>query len=213
MGKLAFAFVAPLAALAANFVLAQGADDPQIKAAIELGQKGKASEALFSCTVFPSVGQTMATTMRSGPTPIGNYRLHLGTNIGKVASLAEEAKKKYLPYATTDVPQDLLKPAVHVWVDPAEPRRRADLVEWTPPLTHMVLKSDAVVVQPGQLNITPVEWVIITGKYEGTKATATFPIAAVKAIPPGGIDIVLITSVGERKCRIGQNDRKRLGLF
>lgn len=213
MGKLALAFVASLVVLPASWVLAQGADDSQIDAAIKLGQAGKASQMLSDCPASPSFGQTMATTMRSGPTPVGNYHVYLGTNVGRVASMAQEAKKKYLPYSKSDVPEDLLKPAVHVWIEPDEPKKSGNLVKWTSPLKHMVLKSKDVVVQPDKLEITPVEWVIITGKYQGTRAAATFPIDAVKAIPSGGIDIVLITEAGERKCGIGQGDRKKLDLF
>jgi hypothetical protein len=133
-----------------------------------------------------------------------------------VAFLAAEAKTKYLPYTKADVPEDLLKPAVHVWIEPNEPIKFQKNLLWASPIKHVVLKSkekgDAV-VQPDKLETEPVEWTNIAGKFTGNRATVIFPMDAVKALPQGDFDIVLITEAGERRCKVRQGDRKRLGLL
>lgn len=118
-----------------------------------------------------------------------------------------------MPFTRADIPDELLQPAVHVWITPEEPTLRNDRIMWASPLTHMVLKSKEAVAQPEQLETTLVVWENIAGKFEGTSAVARFPIDAVRALPEGTMDITLITEAGERKCGVSQGQRRKLGLF
>jgi hypothetical protein len=203
--------------LAAAMVLAAGelrAQTPEdVDMAIKLGQSGKASQLLSECRAASSGPGLL--DFRTGPSPHGSYQVSLGTTLGRVAFMAAEAKKKYMPYTRADVPEDLLKPAVHVWIEPNEPIKFQKNVFWASPIKHVVLKAkekEDAVVQPEKLEMVPVEWTIVVGKFTGNRANVIFPIDAVKALPAGDVDIVLITEAGERRCKLGQGDRKKLGL-
>lgn len=196
--------------LAASALLAQAPDD--VEMAIKVGQSGKPSQLLSECRATSSGPGIL--DFRTGPAPHGSYQVSLGTNLGRVAFLAAEAKKKYMPYTKADVPEDLRKPAVHVWIEPNEPIKFQKNVFWASPIKHVVLKkNENAVVQPEKVETVPVEWTILVGKFTGNKAAAIFPIDVVTALPPGDFDIVLITEAGERRCKVGQGDRKKLGLL
>lgn len=203
--------VASVMVLTSGALWAQAPED--VDMAIKFGQSGKASELVSACRAASSGPGLL--DFRTGPSPHGSYQVSLGTNVGRVAFLAAEAKKKYMPYTKADVPEDLLKPSVHVWVEPNEPVKFQKNVFWASPIKHIVLKSkakDDAVVQPDKVETVPVEWTILVGKFTGNKAYVIFPIDAVKALPAGDVDIVLITEAGERRCKVGQGDRRKLGL-
>ena len=206
------------AVLPAGLLLAQESagkapnpDETAITAAIALGQDGKANQLLARCTAGPGGG---GLTLRTGPTPNGVYGVAVGTNIGHIAAAAQEAKQKYQPYARSNVPVELLEPAVYVWLSPQEPTLRNDRIMWTSPLKHVVLmsRSDNIAAQPERLETKPIEWTNIAGTFEGTSAIAVFNLDAVKALM-GDLDVIAITAAGERRCRVTQSTRKRIGLL
>lgn len=45
---------------------------------------------------------------------------------------------------------------------------------------------------------------------QGNQAVAVFHLNQVKELPPGDVDIVLVTEAGERRCKIGTKDRAKL---
>ena len=47
------------------------------------------------------------------------------------------------------------------------------------------------------------------GEVQGNSAVAVFPLDAVKGLPVGDFDVVVITNAGERECKVGANDRKK----
>jgi hypothetical protein len=68
-----------------------------------------------------------------------------------------------------------------------------------------------VVLQPSNVTTEQVEWAnLLGGKVISNKAYATFPLEAAKGLPPGEVDIVVVTEAGERRCKIGNKDRDRL---
>jgi hypothetical protein len=77
-----------------------------------------------------------------------------------------------------------------------------------------VLKSKtnpSAVVQPEHLEFSPVEWSnLLGGKVQGNSGWASFPIGAVRELPAGEFDVVLVTQAGERRCKVGMKDRTRL---
>ena len=44
----------------------------------------------------------------------------------------------------------------------------------------------------------------------GNRAVAFFDYGTVKELPPGEFDIVVITTSGERRCKVGLKDRQKL---
>ncbi|MGE3703969.1 MAG: hypothetical protein AB7I13_01765 [Vicinamibacterales bacterium] len=132
--------------------------------------------------------------------------------------LAGEAKKKYQPFTIEDVGDDLLTPTLFVVASPNAPHFTSGSWHRTMPADHLVLKrkgakgdNPADVLQPTKLETFPESWSnAMGGKWDGQGVTAMFDMAAFKAMPGDEIDIVVITSAGERRCKIGRKDRAAL---
>ena len=103
---------------------------------------------------------------------------------------------------------------VYVTATPQKPKQSSNTIDVASPIEQIVLKSKTsptTVVQPSDLQITPVEWSnLLGGKVQGTSAVATFPLGAVRELPSGEFDITLVTAAGERRCKVGNKDRDRL---
>jgi len=99
-------------------------------------------------------------------------------------------------------------------VEPNGPSRSSNTISVPAPIEHVVLKSKAkgeTVVQPMKVETEPVEWSnLLGGKVEGNRAVAMFDWSAVRELPAGEFDIVVITPLGERRCKVGTKDRARL---
>jgi hypothetical protein len=198
----------------APFAVAQSLDDAAIENAIKTGQTGKLNTLIWECVAEAGTGAAHSAFLYGGSHPIGSFHIVASTNVGRIAFLAAQAKRLYKPLTLGDVPDDLREPGVFVSVDPQAPKHIANVDLVAPLIEHLVLKSKqaaSAVVQPQKLDITPVEWGNVTGgKVVGTRALATFALKAVMKLPPGDIEVVLITDAEERKCKIGTRDRARL---
>ncbi len=202
----------------------QSSSETEVESAIKIGLAGKLGDLFVACDVGAGFLQEVAigsTSGNTGTVPTGKYHIQLSTNLGMIAMAASQAKQKYKPYGRSDVRDKFLKPAVYVDIfpsDPVETKNALGVVLQlgvTPRLSHVVLKSsakDGTAAQPENLVVTPVPWTRGGSSVESTKGEATFAFDAVTAMPPGNFNIIVVTEAGERKCKVNQGSRKKLGL-
>ena len=140
----------------------------------------------------------------------------MSTNLGRIAYMGARAKRLYKPLTLATVPDTLRGPAVVVSIEPSEPSGPDSngAIDVAAPIEHVVLKSKTrpdVALQPTGIEMEPVEWTnLLGGKVSANRAVAFFDHATVDELPAGEFDIVVITPNGERRCKVGNNDRNRL---
>jgi hypothetical protein len=162
----------------------------------------------------------------------GTYSVTVSTNRGRIAFLAAAASRLDKSFTLADVGDDLRGPAIFVHVEPDRPRQpgtswvgSAAAGDREPVLDgrdyHVAAVIDAValksksdpskLLQPVSFATERVEWGRLLGQaVTGNRATATFDYTAVRSLPPGDFDVVVITSPGERRCKVGRGDREKL---
>jgi hypothetical protein len=77
--------------------------------------------------------------------------------------------------------------------------------------THAVIKDHAgapAVLQPLSTDLVPAEWHnMMGGTLTGQGIVARFDLAAFKALPWKDVELVIITSKGEKSCTLSEKDR------
>jgi hypothetical protein len=193
---------------------AQTLTDAQIAEAIKSGETKKYNHLISDCVATAGFGAGMAAAMAGGVNQTGAFNVVLSGNAGRIAFMAARAKRLYKPFAMENVTEDLRAPAVVISVEPQDPYHGAKSIDVAAPIEHVVLKSKAnptVSIQPKNVETEPVEWSnLLGGKVAGNRAVAFFEHNAVQELPPGEFDIVVITTAGERRCKVGVKDRTRL---
>jgi hypothetical protein len=164
----------------------------------------------------------------------GTYAVTVSTNVGRIAWLAADAKRLERTFTLADVGDDLRGPAIVVHVELDEPRPRptglAALSADHRDVDHRDLSGRdydvAAVIHAVELRSRAdpskaqasisfaterVDWGRLLGRtVTGNRATATFDYAAVRSLPPGDLDVVVIALPGERRCKVGRGDREKL---
>lgn len=195
-------------------VVAQSLTDAQILEAIKAGEAKKFDHLVSDCYAKSGFGEGMAAALAGGVSRDGGFRVTLSTNAGRIAFMAARAKRLYKPLTPDQVSDDLRSPAVILSVEPVDPSRGNNNISVAAPIEHVVLKSkakSAETAQPTKVDTEPVEWSnLLGGKVEANRAVAFFDFAAVKELPAGEFDIVVITTAGERRCKVGLKDRQKL---
>jgi hypothetical protein len=187
---------------------AQGLQRAEIESAIAAGIAGKR----LNSTCVATSG-----FLDLGPEN-GGFAVIVEGPVGRIMRLAAEAKKKYQPFTIDNVDDEVLAANLFVVASPNGPSFTGGSWHRTAPADHLVLKrkgakgdDPADVLQPANLETFPESWTnAMGGKWDGQGVTATFDLAAFKAMPGDEIDIVVITSAGERRCKIGKKDRAAL---
>jgi hypothetical protein len=206
--------VAALAALtlASAGLVAQSLTDAQILEAIKAGEAKKYDHLVSDCVATAGFGELMRSG--DGVTRTGSFNVVLSTNPGRIAFMAARAKRLYKPLKLDDVTEDLRTPAVVVSVEPIDPQSSGKRISVAAPIEHIVLKSKSnaeQVAQPSRVEKEPVEWSnLLGGRVEANRAVAFFDFGSVKELPPGEFDIVVVTTEGERRCKVGLKDRQKL---
>lgn len=195
----------------ATSLSAQRLTDQQIGEAIKAGESRKFNHLISDCVATAGFGAGLFAT---GVQPTGGFSVVLSGNAGRVAYMAARAKRLYKPFSIDNVNEDLRTPAVVVTVEPNDPYHGSNSISVASPIEHVVLKSKTdpdVAIQPTKIETEPVEWTnLVGGTVKANRAVAFFPHDAVAELPPGEFDIVVITAAGERRCKVGNNDRNRL---
>lgn len=206
--------VALAVALGAPSLAAQSLSPQEIADAIRAGETKKYSQLISDCVATAGFGATMGASMAGGIQPTGGFKVTAATSAGRIAFLAAEGKRLYKPLTVEQVGADLLQDGLYVWAEPNGPSRNGGTLSVAAPIEALVLKSkdspDAV-TQPDSFETEPVEWKnLMGGVVAGSRALAIFPSAAIASMPPGDIDFVVVTTAGERRCKIGKDDRAKL---
>jgi len=194
---------------------AQTLDDAAVGSALQAGVTKKFSDLISDCVATPGFGEGMGASLAGGIQPIGAYTVTASGAEGRIAFLAADAKRLYKPFGLSDVPPQLRdRSMLFVTVTPHAPKKSSSSYDVPSPIERVVLKSKAdpnKVVQPENIELSPLEWGnLMGGKVQGNSAVATFPHSVTKELPPGDIDIVVITEAGERRCKIGTKDRAKI---
>ena len=176
--------------------------------AIEKGLGGGERRLVATCDVEISIRDYF----RDGVTGADRYRVAVALSAGRIAMLAASAKKLYKSFVASDVPAELRTNALFVEAIPLEvpvgfPAAPAAI-------EHVVLKArNGKVAQPGRVDMERIDssTTVVSGSTPPpNKALARFEVGHVEELPAGDVEVVLITTHGERKCKIGAKDRDRL---
>jgi hypothetical protein len=182
--------------------------DEQTDTAIQAGLDGK-QERLFSRCLAASGVKDLFT--QNGFLR-GTFDVSVSLTQGQIAELAGAARRLYRPFLLSEAPDALKRLAVYVTAVPHEPG--ADDDRAVPAIEHIILRSQVkrdLIVQPDDFATEPVNRPKYAGaKLQPNKASARFPIGAIREFPPGEFDVVVVTEAGERRCKVGNNDRRRL---
>lgn len=142
-----------------------------------------------------------------GHPDLEHFHVSVSKTAGEISRRFAEARRLYKPTTRAEVPDELKTDALYVFADPHQPTSG-----YTPPspIEHIVLKSkdSGVALQPATFKASPVEWG--GGAKPANRASARFELGPVRELPAGDFDVVLITSGGERRCKVGARDRQRL---
>ena len=184
-------------------VAAQDLTDAQIQAAVEAGRSGKFSHLTASCR---TVGYTVSVFGSSG----------------RIATMADEARRAKEDFDASDVPGFAKVPAFYVIAEPdlvAQPSGRIGVTVGDAPGPAAVVErvlirggnDQKVSVEPENFNVEVVERSsMLGGRMRGARAVASFPIAAIDRLVAGPLRIVVVTSQNDRNCEINARDRARL---
>ena len=210
----------------------QRLSDADVERAIQAGVHKKHNDLISTCGATPSVMGDVAADPAGGPDSLGTFRSITGfpgrvyytgtysvtvsTHVGRIAFLAANANRLSKTFTLADVGDDLRRSAIFVHVEPDRPRPRLDDRDYdvAAVIDAVVLKSKSdpsKVLHPVSFTTESVEWGRLLGRtVTGNRATATFDYTAVRSLPPGDFDVVVITSPGERRCKVGRADREKL---
>ena len=213
--------LAALLLLSATPAPAQSLDDAAVDAAVKAGRSGTFSQLVFRCSVSPGL-------FRSWPIagPLGSFSVVASRAAGRIASTAANAKKLEKPFSASDVTPEMRDDSIlFVSVTPDWPWEYWDSVIYPSQIRHVVLKSkrqpDAV-VQPVTSNSQPVEFSGLEHRFgrwfheHFNSMCVTFPLEAVRSMPAGEIEVVVITQAEryrgreEIRCEMSTGDRSRI---
>lgn len=193
---------------------AAGLSDAGVQSAIRLGETNKFDSITSSCTATAGFGESMAAGMAGGVARNGSYLVIVSGAEGRIAFRASQGKRLYKPLTIDAVTEEMRAPGIFVTVEPNRPSSSGKTVSVAAVIEQIVLKSKArpdVVIQPENLETEPVEWTnLVGGKVEGNRAVARFPLDAVREMPAGDFDVVIVAAEGERRCKVGAKDRAKI---
>lgn len=200
--------------VAATLSTQQSLSDAEVLTAIKAGESNKFDHLVSDCVATAGFGESMGASLAGGVSRTGAFTVTLSTAPGRIAYMAARGKRLYKPVTLSAITDDMRAAAVVVSVEPHDPSRGSQSISVAAPIEHIVLKSKAkadVIAQPTKVDTEPVEWSnLMGGTVAANRAVAFFEFAAVKELPAGEFDIVVVTTSGERRCKVGTKDRQKL---
>ena len=179
----------------------------EIEQAIRQAQDSKDS-------IGPSCMARMATSFFDlggvGPND-GPFDVSIVGPVGRIMQAARAATRKHLPFAAADVTEALRAPVLVVTAMPQRSTQRSGITYRSGPATGLAVRSrppkgePALVVKPLSFYLKRVQ--VGLDSMEGQGITARFDLAAVAALPTAEIDLVVITQLSERQCKLSAADR------
>jgi hypothetical protein len=156
----------------------------------------------------------------------GGFTVVVEGPVGRIGRAAAEAKKMYKPFTITDVTDEMAADIITVTATPSAPTFGPTHLafskidngnpQWhnAPLGKHAVIKTKPkkgetpMILQPMDVTLVPTSWSnAMGGTFAGQGVLALFDVAAFRALPPGDLDIAIISDIeAERRCKIGKND-------
>lgn len=200
----------------ASSARAQQLSPEEIDQAILAGQSGKQKQLLIVCQAVIGFREIFKGE-RVGLDFTGSYEITLSRTTGQIALLAAAARRLYKPFTAAQVPENLKTSDALLTAEPSSP----ELSSTTPgsisvaaPIELLVIKAwpnRALVIKPTSFNAEPVEWPNIAGQtLRGNRAHARFRLGEILELPPGELEIAVVTPAGERTCIVPRGDRRRV---
>lgn len=186
-----------------------------IRTALAAGTSRHLDIFTAACIASPGFGENMSAALTGGAQLTGAFDIRIAGPAGRIALRAAEARRLYRPIPTLDdlAPADL-EPGLSVEAEPRAPTRTASGMEIAAPIQQVVLapkRKPATPLQPTALDLEPVSWAnLLGGTATSTRAIARFSAADSDTLPPGDLQVILVTAAGERRCTIRATDRRRL---
>ncbi len=162
-----------------------------------------------------STGDTYGTETVGTVRP-GNYLVILSGPMGRISGIAHQRAKAYKPFAVADVPADAAAPELTVGAYPATPSFENGEVIQAPLAEEVLLQphgvTDAAVTRrPLRQEKEPKTWSNAMGaQYRGVEIHASFPLSVLHELPPGDIDVVILTDGDELRYTLPEAKRKRI---
>ena len=215
----------------------QRLSDADVERALQAGVNKQYNDLISTCGATPYVAENLSEGLRGGGNSVGSggnslgnvnavtgfpghlydtgtFSVTVSTHVGRIAFLAANATRLQKTFTLADVGNDLRGPAIFVHVEPDKPRMDDRDYHVAAVIDAVVLESKSdrsKVLRPVSLTSEQVEWGRLLGRtVTGNRAIATFAYNAVRSLPPADFDVVVITSPGERRCKVGRGDRERL---
>ena len=199
--------------------------DAEIEKAIRAGQANEFDDLISDCTASPDFGEffNLETALSiSGDLPLGLFEVVTSGNAGRIAFLAAQARRMDESFTIDNVSDEVREITIFVVVNPRDPDVRLKPPNYTlhwdyhlfpSPIRRILLRSKEkpeTELAPRHIEIEAVEVKKGGKSWPATRAVATFSLEAARLLTPREVDVVLITQGGERRCKIGRNDRARL---
>jgi hypothetical protein len=190
--------------------------DPEVQRAIEIGAAKKAGDHVFTGFASAGFGESFSSGLAGGIQRDGSFLVVIAAPFGRIAYLAQEAKRLYRPFTAADVTPEMRDPSLFVSVEPDKPGFDSTGRTYSvpAPIQVVVIKSrvnGSVVLQPSELKLENVDFGnLMGGKVIGNRATMRFAIDDFRQLPAGDADLVVVTEAGERKAKLTLKDRQKV---
>lgn len=191
--------------------------DSEVQAALNIGLDGnEINKVRRYCDARAGFGQILGQSlMNTGTTTLGRFRATMSSNIGEIALIAYEKKRKYQPVGLEDVPAGLREPAAFVSIAPLGDSVADGQVDLPSLIEHVIVRPKGNkdgAVQPLNIQTNPTYLQNLFGAViAANTAVVSFPAQAIYEIAQNDdVEIVVITAAGERKCDINDDDIRRM---
>jgi hypothetical protein len=185
---------------------AAGLTDSAVLHAIELGRNGKGKThrylSLANCSNFGQLLLSSGNAMRM-------YTVLAQGPVGRIADASAEAARKYLTFDLPDATPEMRALTLTVGVQ----QDLQDMSNIVVPVEHVIIRSvtggqTGPAVQPTHIEPLSASFQNLMGaKIETQGVLATFDL---RALPPGDLQIVVITTSNECHATVHEHDRDRL---
>jgi hypothetical protein len=191
--------------------------EAQVLAAIATGESGHAGRLTTTCVAHPEIGEAMTAARAGGVQRDGNFTLTVATAAGEIAVRAAAARKLNKWLHIEEISDETRVAGISVLAQPDPPRtsNTGDIAKTSvagiiQDVEIRLKAQPGVVVEPGQVDVEPLEWKVVGDVIPGNRAVARFSFSQLRALPVGDVDVVVITRDGERRCTVSQRERRRL---
>ena len=173
------------------------------------------SEAAIAAAIAQGIAGDGHGTVILGRTGPGQYRIAVSGPLGRIRTAAAQAARQRKPFSRADVTEEMSRPLLAIAADPSPPARRAGRLVIAPRADEVVLRPGGVrtprrAVRAESMVRKARDWSALGVKSEGTELLALFPMPVLRALPPGDIEVVLVTDAGELRYTLPEARRKSI---